>query len=88
MIDEPASLSVEFEIIPIPTSTVAASWKKFIQVVTRHCDELITNPGKTAFPIFESLTEQLSTSEGSEKEKLLCDIYRIYLSTWKRLAFV
>lgn len=76
-------LSVEFEPIPVPTSAVADSWKKFLQVVTSHCCDLIEVPGVTAYPILENLTEELSSSEFRKKEKFLCDVYRIYLTTWK-----
>lgn len=88
VIDDPPKLSEEFDIIPISISAVADSWKKFIQVVTRHCNELIETPGKTAFPILESLVTELSTPESSNKELFLCDVYRIYLTTWKRLILV
>ncbi|XKL65922.1 hypothetical protein PGB90_009342 [Kerria lacca] len=84
VIDEPTHLSVEFEIINIPVSAVADSWKKFLQVVTSQCSDLIEIPGKTAFPVFDKLIEELSSSEFNKKEKFLCDIYRIYLATWEK----
>lgn len=77
-------MSVEFEIINIPVSAVADSWKKFLQVVTSQCSDLIEIPGKTAFPVFDKLIEELSSSEFNKKEKFLCDIYRIYLATWEK----
>lgn len=82
VIDKPGELSVEFETIALPISAVADSWKKFIQVVTRHCSDLIESPGTAAYPILETLVDELSSPEGSNKEKFLCDIYRIYLTTW------
>ncbi len=84
MIDEPPRLSIEFETVPVPASAVAESWKKFVQVITSHCSEWIETPGKTAFPIFENLIDELCHPEHKKKEKFLCDIYRIYLSTWEK----
>lgn len=83
VIDEVPKLSVEFEPIPVPASAVAESWKKFLQVVTSHCSDLVEAPGVTAYPILDNLTAELSDSEFKKKEKFLCDVYRIYLSTWE-----
>lgn len=76
-------LSIEFEPIPVPASAVADSWKKFLQVVTSHCCDLIEVPSVTAYRILDNLAEELSCSECRKKEKFLCDVYRIYLTTWE-----